>query len=335
MQKKRVGRPKKSPIISTDKFKGIGTPSNPIVPTQYGIVEWTYTEIKTFNNVMKTLKSCEVEMMKLSFCKNRIIIEGITNQYAKTPKVERKTRLTIDATDTFSYYLKEPIKFTINMSEWNTSLEDMDESCNKFTIIYRSGDELSVQIKNASVVCKITNRIKIEKVDSAEFFKDNIIKKSIDNHECRIVNVKTNTMKTFLGKNSRKTAQETTFQLNKKHCQFEFKLSSEKIQTVSLNVSTEKEYEDKRLVKKSKEQFFVISRTDGMYDIKFPSAEIHKFLLHMKNDIVELYLGDDSVVVRVLKPRVVYSSELTEKEIAKLPPHSSFSYYIPLTLNRL
>jgi metal-sulfur cluster biosynthetic enzyme len=55
--KKKVGRPKKSPSIHPSKFIGIANK-----PLKCGTVEWTYTEIKTFNNIMKTLKSCEVEI---------------------------------------------------------------------------------------------------------------------------------------------------------------------------------------------------------------------------------------------------------------------------------
>jgi hypothetical protein len=330
-QKKKVGRPKKSPTINPTKFKGIGTETNPVRPTDSGVVEWVYTEIKTFNNFMKTLKSCEIETIKLYFLRDKIIIEGAFGHYAKSPKNERKTKIIIDANDTFSYYILRPIKFTINMSEWNTSLEDMDESCNEFKIVYRNGDYFNITIKNASIVCAITNNIKIEKIDQDDLVIDNTINNVLKNYVAKMININSNNLKAFLGKISRKNSQDATFQLRKNNCQIDFKLVSEKIQTVIFDVFEEGSVrQPNRNTSKSKEQFYVISKSENIYNTKFPNIEIHKFLLHMKNDMVEIYFSSDSIVVEVAKPRVVVQDNLTNEEIAALPPHSTFTYYIPL-----
>jgi len=333
--KKKVGRPKKSPTIPPTKFKGVGTAKDPVLPTQCGVVEWTYTEIKSFNNIMKTLKSCEVEVMRLHFLRKKIIIEGVINQYAKTSKIERQTRVVIDATDTYSYYVKDPIGFTINMTEWNASLEDMDESCNEFTLIYRESEYLNVVIKNVSVVCSITNDIKIEKVEK-NYTNNNLISSALSDNVAKISNVKASNLKSFLGKNSRKTAQESTFQLQGNNCNFNFKLASERNQRVTLDVYSESAVnniikQNNKNGSKPKDQFYVISKIDDIYDIKFPNIEIHKFLLHMKNDMIEIYFGMDSVVVQVIKPRVVITDKMTDDDIAMLGPHSTFVYYIPLS----
>ncbi len=327
--KKKVGRPKKSPVIHPTKFKGIGTETNPIRPTESGVVEWVYTEIKTFNNFMKTLKSCEIETMKLYFMKDKIIIEGVVGHYAKSPNNERKTKIIIDANDTFSYFVTKPIKFTINMTEWNTSLEDMDESCNEFKIVYRNGDYLGVTIKNASVVCAITNSIKIEKIDQDDLTTDNAVNAVLKNYVAKIINIKSNNLKAFLGKISRKNSQSALFQLKKNSCQITFILLADRVQTVVFDVFNE--VRTTKNASKSKEQFYVISNSDNIYDIKFPNIEIHKFLLHMKNDMIEIYFSDDAVVVQVIKPKVVVQDNLSDEEINALPPHSTFTYYIPLS----
>lgn len=332
-QKKKVGRPTKIPTIHPTKFKGIGTPANPIKPTKFGVIEWTYTEIKTFNNIMKTLKSCEIETMKLCFAADKIMIEGITNQYVKSTKTERKTKLCIDARDTYSYYVKQPIKFIINMTEWATSLEDMDESCDEFTIVYRSGDDISIEIKNASVVCAITNRIKIEKIETGDIQSDNTINAALSNYVAKIINIKACNLKTLLGKNSRKTAQESQFQLRDKMCQFDFTLSPGRTQTVTFDVYSEQAATElrNRSTAKSKEQFYVVSRSEEMYCIKFPCVEIHKFLLHMKNDMIEIYFCNDCVIVQMIKPRIVVTEKMTQEMINAMGPHSTFTYYIPLS----
>lgn len=329
--KKKVGRPKKSPIIHPTNFKGIGTPSNPIQSTESGVIEWIYTEIKTFNNFMKTLKSCEIETMKLYFLRTKIVIEGVFGHYTKSPKNEKKTKIIIDANDTFSYYVARPMKFTINMSEWNTSLEDMDESCNEFKIVYRNGDSFSVTINNASVICSITNHIKFEKLDQEDLTPDDTVNAVLENYTAKIINIKSNNLKAFLGKISRKNSQNATFQLRKDNCQIDFILASERTQTVIFKVFNENDAKRTKTTAKSKDQFYVISKSDSIYSIKFPNIEIHKFLLHMKNDMIEIYFSNDVVVVQVIKPKVVVSDKLSDEEINALPPHSTFTYYIPLS----
>ena len=332
--KKKVGRPKKSPTIPIGNFKGIGTAENPIKPAHHGAIEWTYTEVKSFNNIMKTFKSCEVETMKISFLRTQIIIEGVTNKY-RGDRDDRKTRVTIDASDTFSYYIRSPVRFTVNMSEWSTPLEDMDESCNEFTIIYRSGDYFNIQTVNATIGCVVCNTIKIEKSDT-DFPTDNIINSVIQDYKAKIINIKASNLKSFLGKNSRKSAQESTFQVDKDTCSFGYKLTTERPQNVTFKAYSESKSaillkNANKTGSKTKEQFYVISRTDLLYDIKFPTIEIHKFLLHIKDNILEIYFGEDAIVVRVIKPKVVIAENLSDSEIAALPPHSVFIYYIPLS----
>jgi hypothetical protein len=215
------------------------------------------------------------------------------------------------------------------MSEWNTSLEDMDESCNEFKIVYRTGEYFNIIIKNASVICDITNNIKIEKVDETDLRIDDTINSVLENYVAKIINIKSNNLKSFLGKISRKNSQDALFQLKDNICQINFKLASERTQTVVFTIFKENASGD--FNKSSKEQFYVISKTDSIYNIKFPNIEIHKFLLHMKNDMIEIYFGYDSVVVRVIKPKVVVPDGLSDEDINKLEPHSTFTYYIPLS----
>lgn len=62
-----------------------------------------------------------------------------------------------------------------------------------------------------------------------------------------------------------------------------------------------------------------------MCKINFPSIDLHKFLIHTKNQLMELYLTQTSLTAVVIKPRIVQNDETPNKT-----PHSILVYHIPI-----
>jgi hypothetical protein len=317
--KGKVGRPKKSPLISPTSFLGIGTPSNPIRPERGGLVEWTYTEVSHFKDTIKTYKSSDAEFIYLYFTKNAIIIKAKTNEYTKLNNISRYLREIIDPVDTFSYFTRGEYRFKIPLSEWNDILDDMDEACNKFTVVYSGGDKLEVIITNASIGCEIKNTINTTLLDEDILSEhDRLVDLSFNNYLAKFVNVKTGDLKGLLGKSGRKNSQNSSFVIKGNRCELLFDIMSDKSQRIEFNVS------DKQKTSVPKSQFQIISRTKTMCKINFPAVDLHKFLIHTKNQLMELYLTQNSLTAIVSKPRIVQGEEENPK------PHSTLVYHIPI-----
>lgn len=301
----KVGRPKKSPLIPVEKFLGEVNQ-----PAYGGTVEWTYTETKNFHMIMKTFKSCGVENIHFHFLQNEIIIKGITNQHSKSEKASRLLKLSIDPKKTYRYYIRSPQKFKIPMTEWPVPLDDADEACNEFTIIYRGGDDLMIEIKNVSIVCTICGDIKIDKIEGDELESyDKLVSANIRNHKAKISNIKSENLKKLLGKSARKTCQNADFRIHpgSSLCEIDFQLSNERHQIIKFDIN--------KIDAKNKNQFHITTTLhDVIYSIKFPNIEIHKFLLHIKTDKMEIYFADNCVIARVINDET----------------NSIFTYYIPV-----
>lgn len=314
--KGKVGRPKKSPLIPPTSFRGIGTKENPVLPEKNGFIEWTYTEVSHFKETIKTYKSSDVEVIYFYFLSHKIVIKGITNQYQKVG-VSRYLREIIKASDTYSYYTRQNYYFKINLTEWSEVLDDMDESCNKFSIVYYGGDKLEVTITNASIGCDITNTINAVITDGDEHSSyDKLIAQSVNTYVAKFNNVKTGDMKGLLGKSSRKNSQNAIFLLKGNVCELIFEVSPDRHQKIEFNITRDGK------TKPNKEQFQIISQAEGLHRIQFPCADLHKFLIHMKNQVMELYLTKLSMIAVVSKPRIIPSD--------KPGNHSILTYYVPI-----
>jgi hypothetical protein len=323
-----VGRPKKSPSIPYSRYKGIITAGEVVNADRNPVVEWTYTEIANFQKIMKTFKSCDVQFIYLYFLKTEIIIKGVTNPYNKSTKQSRLLKLTVDPSDTLGYYVRTPQRFKIAISEWDNPLQDMDESCNRFTIVYTGGDSFSVEVYNVSSVCKISTPVTLEILDQDELTKyDEYISIAANTYLTKIINIKSVNLKSLLGKSTRRNCQKSTFISQNKICQIDFELVTKKHQLINFDVYTNEEA--KRLIKEAadskngqKDKFYVINSTNEFCNVVFPNIEIYKFLLHLKSEIMEIYFTPTCVVVRAIKPRVI------PKEGSNV--HSIFTYYVPL-----
>lgn len=310
--KGKVGRPRKSPLIPPTSFRGIYSKAE-----KGGLMEWTYSEVSHFKDIMKTFIATDVEYVEFSFLPEKIVVRGVTNQYSKMTQFSRYLSVMINPADTYSYYNKEKKEYFFKMpiSEWPNVLEDMDESCDKFTIIYVGGDKLEVIISNASFRCEITNNLTVllEKIEESRIH-DNSVMHSIKNNLAKFINVKTGDFKGLLGKSSRKNSQNASFIIKGSVCELTFEIVSDKNQKIEFSVAK----------KETDKTFQIISKTDQMYKINFPCIELHKFLIHMKNQTMELFLTQNSMVARVIKPRLSVSEE------GKQEIHSVLTYYVPI-----
>lgn len=323
-----VGRPKKSPSIPFSRYKGIITQGEVTNIDRNPIIEWNYTEISNFQKIMKTFKSCDVQFIYLYFLRNNIIIKGVTNPYNKTSKQSRLLKFSVDPSDTYSYYARTTQRFKIAISEWETPLQDMDESCNRFTIIYTSGNTFSIEVYNVSAVCKISTPITVEILDQDELAKyDEFISVAINTYLTKIINIKSINLKSLLGKSTRRNCQKSTFTAQNKMCQIDFELVT-KHQIINFDVYTNDEA--KKLMRDAansktglKDKFYIINSSSEFCNVVFPNIEIYKFLLHLKSEIMEIYFTNTCAVVRALKPRVIPKDDSNDI-------HSSFMYYIPL-----
>lgn len=327
-----VGRPKKSPSIPYSQFRGIIEPNAKDAPKNCAVI-WTYSEISHFQKIMKTFKSCDVQFIYLYFLKREVVIKGTTNPYSKSTKQSRLIKLTVDPNDTCLYYTRTPQLFKIAMTEWENPLQDMDESCNKFTITYRGGDHFSVDVSNASIGCSISTPVTVELLNGDELSKyDETISNALSRCTAKIINIKSGNMKSLLGKTTRKNCQKSIFKLQGQICQIDFEFVTDKHQVISFDVHTETAA--RNLIKAalesktaSKDKFYVINSSNEFCDISFPTIEIHKFLLHLKADMMEIYFAPGCVVARATKALVRPRKDSNEENEGF---HSSFIYYVPL-----
>jgi len=301
---KKPGRPKKVPLIQTSDFRGILKEK----PVGYDL-EFKYTEPAELKKFMNTFDSCGVKEMVIHFTPNRIRIHGYVSKNNTSVNqiptgCDDALKLIIMPHKTYSYFSATTFYLRFKMTEWEAPLVDVDESCNMVTMRYIARNNvLLFEASNVTVGCTFKHSIHIDGVLTEDVNTINSkMSATVKNSGIIFENVLCNNLKKILSKPPRKKSTGARIE-NRPH---ERKIAiifpiddknSEMLLPALSEAENKAQKESGRLIK---EEIQVIVRTDVISNCAFPSAEIAKFMVHMKDAGAVMYFAKESMLIKIV-----------------------------------
>lgn len=312
---KKPGRPKKVKSIAPADFKGIITDK----PKGYDL-EFRYSEPSEFKKFMNTFDSCDVKEIVMQFDREMIRVYGkVSRNNTSVDKPasnnEDAIKLVILPNKTYSYFCNSMYYLRFKMTEWESSLVDVDESCNIITMRYIAKDStLLFEVSNNTVQCTFKHVIHVDSIipDGEDLITPKMIG-TVSSAGVIFENVSCGNFKKILTKPPRKKSTGPRIETRIGELAIVFPIEDKHSEMI-LPTLSENDYDAR---KKSgaviKEAIQVVVRTPMMATYPFPISEITKFTTHLKHANATLHFASDSMLITIISDssRFTYYKEFS------------------------